>query len=39
MKKTFESAELEIVSLTVDDIVTASPGDPENPDHNAGGLG
>ncbi len=36
MKKTFESAELEIVSLAVDDIVTTSPG---NPDHGAGGLG
>lgn len=36
MKKTFESAELEVVALAVDDIVTASPGGPENPDHGAG---
>ncbi len=36
MKKTFESAELEVVALAVDDIVTASP---ESPDHGAGELG
>ena len=35
MKKTFETAELDIVSLAVSDIVTISP--PTEPDEGGGG--